>query len=229
MKYYSQYNQDINLDECVFDKFENGFFVDVGAHDGVKFNNTLFFEESRNWTGLNVEANPDVYKDLIINRPNCININVAIDKEEGIFDFYKNTGHTEMLSGLIKSYSPEHKERLDQENESHGSKSEIIKVHSKSLKDIFKEKDIKEVHLLSVDVEGNEMSVFESIDFNEVFIHCLVFEINYMKEMNKFIEYLGEKNYIFINKHHTDVYMVHKDSHFLKNIIRIVNESPLIN
>jgi hypothetical protein len=39
--FYSQYNQDKYLEESVFKGYKNGFFVDVGAHDGKSFNNTL--------------------------------------------------------------------------------------------------------------------------------------------------------------------------------------------
>ena len=55
MTYYSQYKQDVILDKHVFKGFRNGFFVDVGAHDGKSLNNTLYFEESLGWSGINIE------------------------------------------------------------------------------------------------------------------------------------------------------------------------------
>ena len=42
--YYSQFKQDQFLEEVVFKGYKNGTFVDVGAHDGVSINNTLYFE-----------------------------------------------------------------------------------------------------------------------------------------------------------------------------------------
>ena len=30
---------------------KNGFFIEVGALDGVEFTNTLYFESAHNWTG----------------------------------------------------------------------------------------------------------------------------------------------------------------------------------
>jgi len=41
--FYSQCEQDKFLEETVFKGHKNGFFVDVGAHDGVSINNTLYF------------------------------------------------------------------------------------------------------------------------------------------------------------------------------------------
>lgn len=66
----SQYKQDKILEEKIFRGFKNGFFVDVGAHDGITINNTLYFEEYNMWKGLNIEANPDVFEKLKKNRPN---------------------------------------------------------------------------------------------------------------------------------------------------------------
>jgi len=42
-QFYSQYNQDRSLENCIFKGHKNGIFMDIGAHDGVDLNNTLFF------------------------------------------------------------------------------------------------------------------------------------------------------------------------------------------
>lgn len=42
--YASQFGQDEFLDCIVFRGLAGGFFVDVGAHDGEQFSNSLFFE-----------------------------------------------------------------------------------------------------------------------------------------------------------------------------------------
>ena len=43
--FYSQDNQDKNLETYIFKGYKNGFFIDVGAHNGKTINNTLYFEE----------------------------------------------------------------------------------------------------------------------------------------------------------------------------------------
>ena len=50
----SQHGEDIWLDEY-FQRKVDGYFVEVGAYDGVVLSNTFFFETSRNWTGVLVE------------------------------------------------------------------------------------------------------------------------------------------------------------------------------
>ena len=46
--YFSQFNQDRSLENCIFKGFKNGVFMDIGAHDGIDHNNTLYFEVNNN-------------------------------------------------------------------------------------------------------------------------------------------------------------------------------------
>lgn len=39
MNYYSQYGQDQFLNEHIFYNMKNGTFVDIGAHEGIKYSN----------------------------------------------------------------------------------------------------------------------------------------------------------------------------------------------
>ena len=52
------------VDELYKGKKTNGFFLEAGASDGETISNSLFFEIHRNWTGLLVEPNPDLYEIL---------------------------------------------------------------------------------------------------------------------------------------------------------------------
>ena len=84
----SQYKQDRYLEENVFKGYKNGVFVDVGAHDGISINNTLYFEKYNNWSGINIEPIKSVYDKLLINRPNSKNINCAVCNSDGETDFF---------------------------------------------------------------------------------------------------------------------------------------------
>ena len=63
--FYSQENQDCYLETIVFKGFKHGFFVDVGAYDGIHINNTFYFEETNHWTGINIEPIPKIFDYLI--------------------------------------------------------------------------------------------------------------------------------------------------------------------
>lgn len=212
--YYSQDQQDKFLHERVFGDYKNGFFVDVGAHNGVKFSNTLFFENTYGWTGINIEPSPFVFKELQKNRPKCINLNCAIDAKNGNAPFYCNSGATEMLSGLVEHFDPRHKSRLDQENKVDGGQTEVVSIPTRTLQTVFDEYNVTHVQFLSIDVEGGEKAVVKSIDFDKVFIDVIVFEDNYRdgatREVREFLESKGFK----VIHERQDIFMLNKYSAF---------------
>jgi FkbM family methyltransferase len=189
--------------------------MDVGAHDGKCYNNTLYFEEQNNWTGINIEPNLSVYNKLIINRPKCTNLNYAISNNDGIATFLCNDGSTEMLSGLKDTFDQRHLQRLNRENIVRGGITKECEVKTKKIETICDENDIKHIHLLSIDVEGAEFEVIKSINFEKINIDIIVFENNFYDTSIPIINYLESKCYIKL-KIEDDIYMIHKDSQFYK-------------
>ena len=211
--FYSQYQQDKYLEQNVFHGYKNGFFMDIGAHDGVSLNNTLYFEKQNNWTGVNVEPIKNVYDKLVENRPSSINLNCAVSDIDGTAQFYCNTGYTEMLSGLKSNYDERHFERLNRENHENNSITQVIDVETKRVETICDIHNIKQIHYLSIDVEGAEFSVIKSINFNKVVIDVIEFENNYDDINLPIIQYLESKNFVIIHKS-LDIFMINKASQF---------------
>jgi FkbM family methyltransferase len=215
MPYYSQYGQDKYLETTIFKEFRNGIFVDVGAHNGKAFNNTLFFEEERDWSGINIEPIPNVFADLETNRPRCINVCCAVDQITGTADFLLNTGYTEMLSGLSHHYDSRHKQRLQREIVHWGGNFTVEKVPTRRLDEILEEHKIQHIHYLSIDVEGAESAVIQSINFQKVFIDVIEFENNYPDVSRNIVNDLETKGYQLLPESSgIDIFMIHKDSQF---------------
>jgi FkbM family methyltransferase len=214
--FYSQDNQDRYLEANVFKGYKNGFYVDVGAHDGISINNTLYFEKNNNWTGINIEPIKNVFDKLVINRPTNINLNYAVCNNDGETEFLCNTGYTEMISGIKNNFDPRHWDRLNRENNSMGSTTEVIKVNTRRLETIFDENNVSHVNYLSIDVEGAEFEVIKSINFDKVFIDVIAFEDNYPDVSVPIVKYLESKNYTFIHRSCLDIFMINKESTFYK-------------
>jgi FkbM family methyltransferase len=178
MKFYSQLQQDIILYEKYFKNINNGVFVEVGAHDGEEGSNTLFYEESLNWSGICIEPHPELYNKLIKKRK-CICVQSAVCMNEGEEIFIKLTGHPTAISGLERMYDNRHLQRIKNELDIPGSFKEIITVKTTKLQNILSNNNINEIHYLSIDVEGAEIEVVKSIDFNNTFIHVISIENNY--------------------------------------------------
>jgi FkbM family methyltransferase len=218
--FHSQYKQDEYLETAIFKGYKDGFYVDIGAHDGVSLNNTLYFEKNNNWCGINIEPIKAVFDRLVENRTadRNININCAVCNRNGEADFYLNEGYTEMLSGIIENYDARHLERLMNENTEMSATTQIVKVNTKRLETIFDEHAVSHINYLSIDVEGAEFEVIKSIDFTKVFIDVIGFENNYTEVSRPIILYL-EYNGFKVDRISTDIFMINRRSKFLTSNI----------
>lgn len=211
--FYSQDNQDRYLETNVFKGYKNGVYFDVGAADGVDINNTLYFEQTHNWTGVNVEPMKESFDQLVVNRPRSINLNCAVCNSDGEAEFFNNTGHTKLISGIKSTFDSRHLQRLHNENRYWGSTTDLIKVPTKRMETICDENHISHINYLSIDVEGAEFEVIQSINFDKVFIDVIGFENNYEDVSVPIVKYLNGKGYIVIHKI-IDIIMIHKNSNF---------------
>lgn len=220
--YYSQVGQDQYLNESVFAFKETGFFVEVGASDGIKLSNTLFFEESMRWNGVCIEPNPTAYRDLCLNRE-CVTYDCAIDVTEGQVEFTKNVGYTEQLSGITNYYDPRQVSRISEwidGNADDGGvapnsgSSETIQVQSRRLDSIFRDRQITEVDYISIDVEGAELPVVQSINYDEVMVHVIGFEANWSESAPPVIEHLSQTGFVHLANVGHDVFMINENSEY---------------
>ena len=202
----SQMGQDKILDQQIFNGKKNGVFVEVGALDGICGSNTYFFEKERSWTGLLIEPNPIEFKKLEkIDRELSIKENCAISNEEGDINFLSIEGPCNVLSGILEFYNENHLSRINRELESYKSyeeghelysKSETIKMKALKLQTLFDKYNLVDIDLISIDVDGAEMNVLESLDYTKTNITCFLIENNYGIE--KETEFLTNKGYKFV-------------------------------
>ncbi len=179
--YVSQLGQDLLLDRCIFPGQDSGFFADVGAHDGLSMSNSYVLESKRDWSGVLIEPNPDVFSKLNGRRKSTC-LNCAVSDKEGEAEFTVLTGYSQMLSGLTSNYAGEHRDRIARELLSFGGESRVIRVQQRRLQSILDDLGIVDLELLLIDTEGSEMAVLQGIDFSRVRIGIIVVEENYAAE-----------------------------------------------
>lgn len=192
MDFFSQDGQDKFIANLFNNKSE-GYFLDIGAYDGIDFSNTLYLEKKLAWKGICIEPNPVVFEQLKVNR-NCICLNCCVGNANGIFKFLSVSGYGIMLSGLMDMFDQKHLLRIDQGIKEHGGSKEILDVPVLPLKNIFETYIITTIDYCNIDVEGGEMSVLKSIDFSKVRIKVFTIENNYgSKHVRRFLKPLGYK------------------------------------
>lgn len=160
-RYFSQAGQDRIIDAMLGGK-QGGVFADIGGYDGVTGSNTLFFELFRDWAGVLVEPAPTQFRRAqSVRRCDCLPYAVA--GEPGQLEFMEVTSGFTQMSGFLADYKPD---LLEQVRKDPRHAEVIHTLDAKPLGDILSEAQLGEIDFLSLDVEGAEMAILESFDFN---------------------------------------------------------------
>ena len=183
---------DIKLDSII--NKNNGFFIELGANDGLNQSNTARFEFFKSWTGILIEPSFEKYIQCIKNRPNSVTLNFAcVDNE------YKNEFVVGDFNGHLMS-SVDGK-RLNSNN--------LVQVKATTLEailDKYKDSDV-EIDLLSLDTEGYELNILKGLNLKKYRPRFLLIEI-YNFDYDNILNYLNEHHYklhsIFSNYNKAD-------------------------
>jgi FkbM family methyltransferase len=192
---YAQEGEDMILSR-LFEGRDVGFYVDVGAHHPKRFSNTYLFYKM-GWHGINIDAMPGSMALFKRWRSRDINLEVAVAKEKQTLNFFMFNDHAlnsfdEDLSRQ-RNNGPYHivQERLLQTS----SLSEILNEHLPCE---------QKIDFLSVDVEGRDLDVLQSNDWERfrprcVLVECLGANLKAIQE-NVIYQFLREKHYDFFAK-----------------------------
>jgi FkbM family methyltransferase len=195
LRSFSQHGQDRFVFERFFkNRAAPGRFVDVGAYDGVKFSNTLLFEQL-GWTGLCIEPMPEAFQKLKSARQAvCINCAVADGNGMGAFlEVDMPSGFETMYSGLKANFDERHKQTIKQ----WGKNPREIKVQIRRLGDILDEQGLGAIDYMSIDTEGSEWKILRDFDFRAHDVRVLSVENNYRD--GKIRNHLAENGYQLIH------------------------------
>lgn len=151
---YSQQGEDLFMDKLL--KKKKGFYVDVGANDPDRFNNTKMFYK-KGWNGINIEPDSGLFAKLSKKRKRDINLNIGIGEEKSDIVYYKFIPHT--LSTFSKEEADNY---VAQGFRLVGTK----KVFVKRLEDVLAETvGARDIDFISIDTEGYDIHVLKSNDW----------------------------------------------------------------
>lgn len=156
------------LDKYIYEKYikdknilqENKIIMEAGAMNGINLSTNKFFEEI-GWECINIEANPDVFNELIANRPKATNINIALSNNNNIkkFEYDRRRGFKngriiteDAVTDELKKDIPNIRRRRIEQN-----------IQAITYKELIKELNISYVGIFILDVEGHEIRVFDGM------------------------------------------------------------------
>ncbi|MBF0196762.1 MAG: FkbM family methyltransferase [Planctomycetes bacterium] len=183
---YSQLGEDLVLDPLLAE-LSKGVYVDVGSNHPMVYSNTykLYL---KGWQGLCVDPNASFSPLYAQHRPRDTFLNYAISNEEGALKFHLYEDDRVSHIG-------------DGKNVPAGV--QVLDVQAKKLNSILQEQGVeKDFNLLNIDVEGHEMEVLKSLDFEYYSPGIILVEIHHM-DFEKLSEceiyqYLIKRNYELI-------------------------------
>lgn len=165
---FSQYGEDMLIDRLLGYK-DSGTYVDIGANDPSKFNNTVRFY-NRGWSGINIEPNPMLLERFRSARPRDINLNIGVGSTRSRLPFFSIDPDT--LSTFDRSAAEDMVKqgfRL----------SATVDVEVVPLCEVLDEYLVgRPVDFMSIDVEGFEMTVLESNDWDRHRGSIIIIEVN---------------------------------------------------
>lgn len=136
-----------------FDRTDNGFFVDIGAFDGICYSNTRALWE-RGWSGILVEPDPVSFARLKANyhgAPRVKLINAAIVAVTGPTAFYRHTDPQRI--GW-------HSTNLDWVDTWPAGTVDVTTANGMKFSDLALPRSID---FLSIDAEGSDYDILRSI------------------------------------------------------------------
>jgi len=173
MTFYSQSKQDEWVNILLNGKTD-GYFLDIGAYDGVATSNSYFFESEKGWTGVCVEADPGPFVNLSRVRTSK-NYNVAAMDYDGVCNF----------SNMVVGSGPEIPCR------------KINGILEESGAPDF-------IDYLSIDIEGLEYTVLSDIDFDRWTFGLMTVEHNLYcdgpENKNKIYDLLTSRGYVRVQE-----------------------------
>jgi FkbM family methyltransferase len=187
MLYQSDILIDKFINEIIFQNKKDGFFVEIGALDGIIFSNSYIFEKYLNWSGICVEPDLRWKESIIANRKCNLSFNVISDISELEVDFctHKNGGEsfvkTEMRSWIYET-----------------DILETNKIKTQTLTDLLESANSpKLVDWISIDAEGSELKIISK------FLNDAYYDVNFIN-----IEHTGNTDIdkLFENSNYVRIY-----------------------
>jgi FkbM family methyltransferase len=170
----------------------SGTFVEAGAYDGVFQSNTYWLERRRHWSGVLVEAAPELAREVRLSRPGsqvfqCALVSNSFEASTLTIEY---AGPMTRVTGVSDDVAPRVAD----------GRGRTIAVPARTLTSILDEASITNVDFLSLDVEGYEAPALEGLDLDRIRPALLLIEVGEDEARRMPVEDVIGKHYEFVAK-----------------------------
>ncbi len=182
----SQYGQDKWVLSTLHNKKE-GFFIELGALDGLHNSNTILLEDKYDWIGICIEAHLDSFQQLTKNRK-CTVVNACVDGHNHSVIFHQRDNWPGG-SGIVDR---------DTDNKFVPTNSKSLELQTFTLEQILDKYEApKIIDYLSLDTEGSEFRIMSNFNYAKYKFRCLTIE-RCPKKLHSILVHQGYKLVNFI-------------------------------
>ena len=189
-RHYSQFAEDVSIIRH-FPKRYKGFFVDVGCFHPVKYSNTYRLYR-KGWRGVNIDIDSIKIAGFKILRPGDVSVARAVSNQTGTLPYWSN-GFYSLTITLDEAFAKD--------------KPGYVKktVQADTLTNILDQTKYKDkvIDLLSVDAEGHDLQVLQSLDFDRYAPKMIAVETHEVTldalQKDPLFDYLTAKGYTMVN------------------------------
>ena len=202
---WGQEGEDMILRKLFCDK-KRGFYVDIGAHHPLRFSNTQYFY-LQGWNGINVDALPGSMEVFQRMRKRDINLEMGVGEEEHWAEYYMFNDPA--LNGFSKEISNIRDSQPDKYKIINTCKVKILPLETILQKYLTSG---QKIDFLSIDVEGMDLMVLRSNDWQIFRPRCVLVEIlsaNLQELVNhSIVNFMNQNGYYVYAKSGNTVFFV---------------------
>jgi FkbM family methyltransferase len=199
-KYYGLHGLDKKLESYL--DFDGGFFVELGANDGVAQSNTLYFERERGWRGVLIEPILHNYLKCRQNRSEDNAFFCAACVSDRYAEPYVRLTYANLMTaphGVVSDIAdPSQHAQSGSMYLPAGEVPVDVMAVARTLSSLLDEAQAPfKIDLLSLDVEGGELEVLKGINHSRHRFRYMLIEC---RDPQRLASYLTEVGYVLIDK-----------------------------
>jgi FkbM family methyltransferase len=184
---------------------EGGYFVELGAGDGLNRSNTCLLEWSYKWSGVVADAHPELAELLRRNRSCFVSSKCVYSRTGEAIDFM--AARDRRLSRIAAI------DALDSHETTRSRDFKLVSVESVSLSDLLAEAGAPaDIDYISMDTEGSEPEILRHFDFRKWNVRLLTVNHDFSPRRNETEDILGRNGYTRIWKE-----IAQSDDWYVKN------------
>ena len=181
-----------------------GFFVDVGCFHPTR-SNTTYVLYKRGWRGINIDVDQIKIEAFNLRRPQDTNIACAVSKQKDTAKYWRQ-GLWSDLNSL---------EKLERTRNEEGWRE--IEIQTDTLTNLIDQTSYKDrpIDFLSIDVEGHNLAVLQSLDFERyrpkvICVETWDSKIEEVLQSDLYV-FLIAQGYVLVNWPNLNLVLLHED------------------